>query len=88
MTDFTLEIKQPFSEPLSLATRKQESRSSTFAGKNTPSKNIRRFYRATGTYCLSLKDVQIFGVSGRRGAHFGAIRQNGITCARVLNMSS
>jgi len=35
-TDFTLEIKQPLSEPSSLATRKQGSRSSTIAGKNTP----------------------------------------------------
>ncbi len=57
-TAFTLEIKQPLSEPLSLATRKQGSRSSTIAGKIHPSKNICRFYLATGTYCLTLKDIQ------------------------------
>jgi len=33
-------------------------------------------------------DGDSVGLFGRRGAHFGAIRQNGITCARVLNMSS
>ena len=60
VTDFTLEIKQPLSEPLSLATRKQGSRSSTIAGKIHPSEKICRFYRATGTYCLTLKDIQMF----------------------------
>ena len=65
-TDFTLEIKQPLSEPFSLATRKQGSRSSTIAGENTPLEKICRFYRATGTYCLTLKDIQMFGRSRMR----------------------
>ena len=60
-TAFTLEIKQPLSEPFSLATRKQGSRSSTIAGKIHPSKKICRFYRATGTYCLTSKDIQMLG---------------------------
>ena len=61
-TDFTLEIKQPLSEPLSLATRKQGSRSSTIAGKIHPSKNICRFYRATVAYRLTLKDIQMINM--------------------------
>ena len=63
-TDFTLEIKQPLSEPLSLATRKQGSRSSTIAVKIHPSEKICRFYRATGTYCLTLKNIQMFCILG------------------------
>ncbi len=59
-TAFTLEIKQPLSESFSLATRKQGSRSSTIAGKILLSKKSCRFYRATGTYCLTLKDIQMF----------------------------
>jgi hypothetical protein len=37
------------------------SRSSTIAGKIAPRKKSAKFYRRTGTYCLTSKDIQMFG---------------------------
>lgn len=59
--DFSLEIKQPPSELFQLATRKQGSRSSTIAGKTPLEEKTAKLHRATGTYCLTFKDIQMLG---------------------------
>jgi len=83
-TAFTLEIKQPLSEPSSLATRKQGSRSSTIAGKILPSKKICRFYRAIGTYCLTLKDIQMLCT---RNGSTSAQQTESFRCVESISIS-
>ena len=49
--------------PLSrLATRKQGKPKQYDRGKNSPLEKSAKFYRRTGTYCLTSKDIQMFAL--------------------------
>ena len=52
-------FKQPQSTLSQLATRKSGKPKQYDRGENRPSKKSAKFHRATGTYCLTSKDIQM-----------------------------